>query len=226
MSSKNRFRWSCRPQSEARIRTAERNIVRFTQGPVKEAQDANTPEKAMMLLMTDEMIDEIVLWTNKRIEQDAANYKRQTAAIGPTERAEVRALIGLLIFSGAQRDNHLSTREMWDPMTGSPMYQTAMSESRFCFLINSLRSDNPGTREARRTVDKFAPKRKLWDMFVENCGKMHVPGENLTVDEQLLAFRGRCPFKIYIPNKPAKSWAPFNQRTDNAIPSYEPQCNY
>lgn len=26
----------------------------------------------------------------------------------------------------------------------------------------------------------------------------------INIDEQLLAFRGRCPFRMYIPNKPAK----------------------
>ena len=29
------------------------------------------------------------------------------------------------------------------------------------------------------------------------------PHVNLTVDEQLLGFRGNCPFRMYIPNKPA-----------------------
>ena len=30
------------------------------------------------------------------------------------------------------------------------------------------------------------------------------PGPNLTVNKQLLAFRGRCPFRQYIPSKPGK----------------------
>ena len=84
------------------------------------------------------------------------------------------------------------------------MYRTAMSEARFCFLINSLRFDDPETREARRAIDIFAPIRKLWDMFIKNYEKMYVPSNNLTVDEQLLVFRGWCPFMIYIQNKPAK----------------------
>ncbi|KAK4315669.1 hypothetical protein Pmani_013118 [Petrolisthes manimaculis] len=33
---------------------------------------------------------------------------------------------------------------------------------------------------------------------------MHTPGENLTIDEQLLAFRGRAVFRMYIQKKPAK----------------------
>ncbi|KAK4294826.1 hypothetical protein Pmani_032584 [Petrolisthes manimaculis] len=75
-----------------------------------------------------------------------------------------------------------------------------MSEARFRFLIRCLRYDDPETRQARREVDKFAG-----DMghFFEKCGKLYVPHENFTVDEQLLGFRGRCPFRMYIPNKPA-----------------------
>lgn len=34
--------------------------------------------------------------------------------------------------------------------------------------------------------------------------KLYYPAKNVTVDEQLVAFRGRCPFKQYIPSKPAK----------------------
>ncbi|KAK9730392.1 Transposase IS4 [Popillia japonica] len=30
------------------------------------------------------------------------------------------------------------------------------------------------------------------------------PGENLTIDEKLEAFRGRCKFRQYLPSKPAK----------------------
>ena len=37
----------------------------------------------------------------------------------------------------------------------------------------------------------------------KNVGKC-IYGENLTVDEQLLVFRGRYPFRMYIPIKPTK----------------------
>lgn len=33
---------------------------------------------------------------------------------------------------------------------------------------------------------------------------MYNPHENLTIDEMLIKYKGRCPFKQYMPNKPGK----------------------
>ena len=44
-----------------------------------------------------------------------------------------------------------------------------------------------------------------------NFQKSYVPNLDLTIDEQLVTFRGRCRFKMYIPSKPGsygiKIWA-------------------
>lgn len=121
-----------------------------------------------------------------------------------TEPAEIRALLGILISSGCQRDNHLSTREMFSPQTGSPLYRAAMSEEPFTFLVSCLRFDDKETREQRRLTDRFAAIRKIWDIFIDKCRKMYTPHEHLTVDEQLLGFRGHCQFRMYILSKPTK----------------------
>jgi len=44
----------------------------------------------------------------------------------------------------------------------------------------------------------------VWQMFVAMMPKMVTPGSDITVDEQLVPFRGKCPFHQYIPSKPAK----------------------
>ena len=44
----------------------------------------------------------------------------------------------------------------------------------------------------------------MWNLFVENCMKSYIPSEFMTVDKQLVNFRGRVPFKCYIPTKPGK----------------------
>jgi hypothetical protein len=45
---------------------------------------------------------------------------------------------------------------------------------------------------------------RLFAAFVENCKKYYSLGENVTFDEKLEAFRGRCGSKQYIPSKPNK----------------------
>lgn len=114
------------------------------------------------------------------------------------------AFIGILIMSGLKQDNHVPTQEMFSKTIGPALYRAAMGERRFAFLLRAIRFDDMETREERKSTDKFAAIREIFDMFINNCTSRYCPGENLTIDEQLLAFRGRCPFRMYIANKPAK----------------------
>lgn len=102
------------------------------------------------------------------------------------------------------KDNHLNTAVMFDSNLSGNMYKAIMNEKRFQFLISSLRFDDYSTRTERKKADAFAPIRKIWDNLVENCKQNYKPSSYLTIDEQLLGFRGRCPFRMYMPAKPAR----------------------
>ena len=79
-----------------------------------------------------------------------------------------------------------------------------VSLNLYRFLLCCLRFDDKATREEREKVDKLAPIRQIFEMFVQNCKKNYTPSEFVTIDELLVAFRGRTPFRKYIPCKPAK----------------------
>ena len=79
-----------------------------------------------------------------------------------------------------------------------------MSLHRFRFLLCCIRFDDKATRASRKLLDKLAPIRDLFEMFVQNCLRNYPPSEFVTIDEILVAFRGRCRFRQYIPNKPAR----------------------
>ena len=79
-----------------------------------------------------------------------------------------------------------------------------MSQDRFHRLSMFIRFDDAETRSTRRKKDKLAPIREIWDFIDNRLGMHYMPGENLTVDEQLVTFRERCPFKQYLPSKPGK----------------------
>ncbi|XP_066953379.1 uncharacterized protein [Macrobrachium rosenbergii] len=79
-----------------------------------------------------------------------------------------------------------------------------MSLQRFRFLLRSMRFDDIITRAERRLEDKIAAFRKFFEKFVDNCISNYNISEYATVDEMLAAFRGKCPFRVYMPSKPAK----------------------
>ena len=61
-----------------------------------------------------------------------------------------------------------------------------------------------GTHVRPATNGKFAPFQHLWNAFIKNCRKNSMAGEYVTMDEQLIPFRGCCRFRQYIPRKPDK----------------------
>ena len=54
------------------------------------------------------------------------------------------------------------------------------------------------------SFDRLAPIREIWTMFINNCTECYTHGNKMTVNEQLLSFRGRCLFRMYIKSKPDK----------------------
>ena len=67
-----------------------------------------------------------------------------------------------------------------------------------------MRFDDSNTRKERRSTDRLAPIRNIFESVVRAFRQMYSPKEHLTLDEALEAFRGRCSFVQYIPKKPAK----------------------
>ncbi|XP_066978885.1 uncharacterized protein [Macrobrachium rosenbergii] len=57
--------------------------------------------------------------------------------------------------------------------------------------------------------DNHVSTLQMWSTFdgcplYRACKTCYVPGPHVTIDEQLVPFRGKYSFKIYIPNMPAK----------------------
>ena len=79
-----------------------------------------------------------------------------------------------------------------------------MARNGFSAITRCLRFDSKIDRPARRAQDKLAPIRDFCNQIFAKFRGNFRPSENLCVDEQLVLFRGRCPFRVYIPSKPGK----------------------
>ena len=87
-------------------------------------------------------------------------------------------------------------------------FRATMSLQTFKMISRVLRFDN---RDTRARSDKPAPIRDVWDRWVQILPLMFNPGPEVTEDERLVPFWGKCPFHRYIPSKPGrygiKIWA-------------------
>ncbi|CAD7091433.1 unnamed protein product [Hermetia illucens] len=79
-----------------------------------------------------------------------------------------------------------------------------MTLKKFKLINECIRFDDKEQRKGIRSRDKLAPIRNVYDKWVNRLKMCYTVGKNVTVDEQLVPFRGRCPFTQYIPSKPHK----------------------
>lgn len=185
------------------VRTRNRNIVTHLPGILGAAKDAKSPIECWNLFFED-IVQIIVFNTNLYIRKVAPKYK-DSYDTKETTVEEIRALIGLLYLAGSQHGGRKNLSEFYgDDGLGCEMFPAVMAQRRLKFLLRCLRFDNTDTREERKSQDNLAAVREMTTKFNELCKTHYSIGEYATLDEMLLAFRGRCRFKMYIPNKPNK----------------------
>ena len=203
MGKDKKTEWLTKPLKKSRRRKTH-NICTHLPGVIGNAKNAKTPYECWNNIFNDNIIEMIVTYTNIYIDSVKDRFVRQRD-IKSTDIIEVKAFIGLLYLAGVYRANRMSLEDLWGKEgDGIEKFSLVMSLKRFKTLICCLRFDDRRTRNQRKETDSLAPVRIIFETFVNNCQKSFSPGENLTVDEMLPGFRGRCQFRQYIPSKPNK----------------------
>ena len=64
-----------------------------------------------------------------------------------------------------------------------------------------LRLDNAQSRQQNRFPDKLQPIEEVFETWDSCLRDFYTSGPSMTLDEQLVCFRGRCFFKQYIPRQ-------------------------
>ena len=140
----------------------------------------------------------IVKYTNEEGRRKVGNMWADT------NEEEIYKLLGIFLLAGVYLSKNETVVQLWNKEHGRPIFSRMMSRIRFQLLTSNLRFDSKETREERSKTDKLAPFSTVWEMFILKCKANYEPHEDVTVDEQLVTFRGRCSFKMYIPSKPGR----------------------
>ncbi|XP_037530523.1 piggyBac transposable element-derived protein 4-like [Nematolebias whitei] len=197
-SKDGKIKWSTSPhQSQGRLSSC--NVIKMIPGPTRFAVTRVDDIESAFQLFISPPIEKIILnMTNlegKRVFQE--KWK-------PLDPTDLHAYIGILVLAGVYRSKGEATASLWNEENGRPIFRATMSLETFHMISRVIRFDNRDTRADRRERDKLAAIRDVWNKWVEILPLLYNPGPHVTVDERLVPFRGRCPFRQYMPNKPAK----------------------
>ncbi|CAH2085721.1 unnamed protein product [Euphydryas editha] len=202
----NITKWSSQPP-RSNVRKRSENIILQKHGVNPFAQNSKTEIECWKHFISTRMLQQILCFTNAKIKQRqfANNDKSRKYFLKEATMEELLALLGLMYLAGLNHSNRQNLSDLWrSDGTGVDIFRTTMSMQRFYFLQSCLRFDDALTRQERKSLDNLAPIRSIFEDFVSNCKYTYTPSKYLTIDEKLEAFRGRCSFRQYIPNKPAK----------------------
>lgn len=179
----------------------------YTASPKGDALTVKTPLETWNLLFSEEILNIIISYTNDEIIRVIQKMKDNNQCIEsyhkPTDLVELKSFICLLYLAGMHKMSYSTTKSLWS-FNSIPLFRLTMTQNRFVLLVTCLRFDDKNTRAERKANDRFTHIREVWELFIANCTKYYEPGSNCTIDEQLLSFRGRCSFKMYMPAKPDK----------------------
>lgn len=207
MGKNNITKWSKSHGKTEISKTPKKNIVHKRVNTLRSAASASTPLECFKAFFTPELLQIVLQHTNEEIELKKAQFsdkRKNSCTFKPMQAEELDGLLSFFILAGATKNNHMPAAKLFDSTICGEKYQSTLSLNRFRFLSASLRFDNRLTRDERKESNKFAHISQIWDILINQCNLNYEPSMYLTIDEQLVGFRGRCPFKMYIPSKPNK----------------------
>ena len=185
----------------AQRRTLIRNTLPVAPGLTFIIKNIDTPISAFQILFDDSIFNVIIDCSEKKVGQ-----------LGHPEwklkKESLNVFIGILILFGTTRGRKESIKCVWSDNGAfcRPIFKATKGRDDFQNIVRFIKTDNYETRKERRASDKLAPI-----IFTKNCHKCLVPESQMCVDEQLVGFQRRYPFRVYMKSKPdscgIKIWA-------------------
>lgn len=167
----------------------------FYEPEVDEFQTLPTPTDFFIEYFTPQLIEEIAFCTNHyAVLKNVANFP-------PTNPTEIRTFIGINLMMGII--GYPRVRMYWEPRFRIPIIaESGINVNRFYKLRNNLHIVNV-LEKPKDTTDKFWLVRPLYDSIRNRCLQLKLETK-LSIDEQIIPFKGRSEAKQFNKNKPSK----------------------
>ena len=121
----------------------------------------------------------------------------------PVTIPEMKKFIGTLLLMGIVYKPDLHMHWSTDIYYLTPAFSKIMKRDRFYLILKFLHFNNNEIVDPENP-DWLQKVRPLIELLRERFRKVYSPGNNLSVDESLVLYKGRLKFKQYIKTKRAR----------------------
>ena len=186
-------------------------IPQFTATPGIQVPLPNEPTAGdfIELFLTDQLFDLLVTQTNlyasqyKRNNPNLPRYSQANFRFD-TSRIEIKKFLALTLLMGIVKKPELSDYWSTNPLLKGSLFNSVMSRNRYQTILRFLHfADNSQYDPNDPDRDRLYKVRPLVDYLVSKFKSTYIPEKEISVDEELLLWKGRLVFKQYIPLKRA-----------------------
>ena len=169
--------------------------------------DCETPLQLFKLFFTDELVTKIVVETNKyandRLENTTVSKFSMWKDWMEVTAEEMRAFLGVIINMGLLYLPDIKEYFSKEFTHKVPFFSAVFSRQRFLQIfwmlhLESYTHADPSLQTRTQKVSNFLT-------YLDARFREHfIPGQELSIDESVVAFKGRISFLTYNPKKPTK----------------------
>ena len=122
-----------------------------------------------------------------------------------TSRGEMKKFIALSLLMGIVGKPEISNYWSTDPLLKGSVFNSAMPRNRFQNILQFLHfADNSHYNPNDPNRDRLYKVRHLVEFLVNKFKTVYIPDQHISIDEELLLWKGNLSFKQYIPMKRAR----------------------
>ena len=179
----------------------------FTGAPGIKVDVDDNPLEYLQLFLTAEVIDKIVIETNRYQEQEAATPQRfsRRRKWEPVTSEDIWKFLGLIILQGVVGKPLQKWYWSTNKLLATPFFGSVMSEYRFSLIMKYLHfANNEDFDEHSHPAPKL---KKIWEVYqliLQNFQRTYIPERDVTIDESLMAYKGRLSWIQFIASKRAR----------------------
>ncbi|XP_048514356.1 piggyBac transposable element-derived protein 4-like [Athalia rosae] len=173
-------------------------------GPNILSRDATNIEDVVELFIGNDLFEFICTETNRYYDQNSTKRKpdKESRKFFNVTPVELKKWFGLVILMGIIKKPKIDDYWSTNPLLETPIFGKTMSRNRFRQMLTFLHfCDNSNIPD---NADRLFKVQGVIDYFTKKFEENFNLGQNISIDEGMIPWRGRLSFKVYNPSKITK----------------------